>query len=87
METTTIIILIGIALAAFNALVVIACVVKSARINQRVVEDDSLKPAWTVSYRHTIWKTGTTPRSLRRKLGHPEHPIRSQRLATRPLLE
>jgi len=48
METTTIIMLIGIALAAFNGLVVIACVVKSARINQRVVEEDSLKPAWTV---------------------------------------
>ena len=48
METTTIIMLIGIALAAFNSLVVIACVVKSARINQWIVEHVSLKPACTV---------------------------------------
>lgn len=45
MNTTTIIILIGIALAAFNALVVIACVVIGARTNQRIAEHDSLQPA------------------------------------------
>ena len=38
----TIIMLIGITLAAFNALVVLACVVKSARTNQRIAE---LQPA------------------------------------------
>lgn len=50
METTTLIMLIGIPLAALNALVVIACVVKSARVNQRIVGYDLLKPASTVQF-------------------------------------
>lgn len=43
METATLILLIGIALTVFPALVVSACVVKSARMSQGIAEDASLK--------------------------------------------
>ena len=52
MGTATIIILTGIALSALGSLLVslavIACVVKSAKMNQRIVEHDSLKPGCIV---------------------------------------